>query len=141
MMNKEMAKDYLERSLRCLEEAEMAFAKGDYAGTVRRGQEAFELCLKALLRAMGIEYPKEHDVSDVLEAERHRLPDRLLGALEEMKALSKELASLRGPALYGYEREGIPASKAFKRDYASSVLEKVRGHVDAIRDLLAPILR
>jgi len=140
LMNKEMARDYLERSLRCLEEASMALSKGDYAGTVRRSQEALELCLKSSLRAMGIEYPKEHDVSDVLEAEEHRLPGQMREALEEIKDLSRELASLRGPALYGYEREGIPASKAFKRDYASSVFEKVRGHVEAIRGLLAPVL-
>lgn len=57
MNSREMARGYLQRSIRCIEEAESALSRGDYAGTVRRSQEALELGLKALLRALGIEYP------------------------------------------------------------------------------------
>lgn len=45
-----MAIDYIERALRCLKEAELA--------------------TKAILRISEIEYPREHDVSPVLKAEK-----------------------------------------------------------------------
>ena len=140
MINKEMAKDYLERSLRCLEEAEISFSKKDYAGTVRRSQESLELAIKSLLRSLGVEYPREHDISEALIAERNRLPEELAREVDSLSPLVRELASLRGPAMYGYEREGIPASRAFKEEYARNVLATVRKHVKSIEAVLRKIL-
>lgn len=140
MINRRMARDYLLRATRCLEEAELALSKQDYAGTVRRSQEALESALRALLRALSIEYPKEHDVSEVLLNERDRLPRELQEGLEDLAALSRELASLRGPAMYGYEKEGIPPSGAFSARYAESTLAKVRVHVTKLVELLSPLL-
>ncbi|MGQ9782339.1 MAG: HEPN domain-containing protein [Nitrososphaeria archaeon] len=134
MRNREMAIDYMERALRCLEEAELAFSKEDYAGTVRRSQESLELAVKSILRFSGIEYPREHDVSLILGAERDRLPSCITNHLEEITQLSSELASLRGPAMYGYEREGIPARKAFKREYALEILINVKKFVGAMKN-------
>jgi hypothetical protein len=34
--------------------------------------------------------------------------------------------TIRGPALYGYEPEGVPASEAFTKDYATETLEGTR---------------
>ncbi|MGB9728167.1 MAG: HEPN domain-containing protein [Nitrososphaeria archaeon] len=140
MRSRSMALDYMEPALRCLEEAELAFSKEDYAGTVRRSQEALELSSKAILRMSGIEYPREHDVSPVLEAERDRLPKSIVENLEAIIKLSSELASLRGPAMYGYEREGIPAREAFKKDYALEVLTEVKKLVEIMRKALYDIL-
>lgn len=140
MRSKDMALDYMERALRCLEEAELAFSKEDYAGTVRRSQEALELASKAILRVSGIEYPRENDVSPVLEAEKDRLPNPIIENLEAIIRLSSELASLRGPAMYGYEREGIPAREAFKKDYSLEVLTEVKKLVEIMRKALYDIL-
>ncbi|MEM4499477.1 MAG: HEPN domain-containing protein [Sulfolobales archaeon] len=74
------------------------------------------MAVKALLRALRIEYPRSHDVSDVLIDHGDALPENLRSEVEELARLVSQLASIRGPALYGYEREGIPASKAFGRD-------------------------
>jgi len=140
MRSKDMALDYMERALRCLEEAELAFSKEDYAGTVRRSQEALELASKAILRVSGIEYPRENDVSPVLEAEKDRLPNPIIENLEAVIRLSSELASLRGPAMYGYEIEGIPAREAFKKDYSLEVLTEVKKLVEIMRKALYDIL-
>ena len=43
--------------------------------------------------------------------------------------------------MYGYEREGIPASKAFSGGYAEEVLERVRRAVGLIEKTLVPKLR
>jgi HEPN domain-containing protein len=39
-----------------------ALVEGNYPYTVRLSQECVELSLKAVLKAVGIEYPKIHDV-------------------------------------------------------------------------------
>jgi hypothetical protein len=41
-----------------------------------------------------------------------------------------ELAGVRGPAMYGYEREGIPSSKLFGVEYAEEVFSKVKEVVE-----------
>ena len=55
-----MAREYVRRAEATLEEARRTFEKGDNPLTVRRSQEAVELSLKAALRFLGIEYPREH---------------------------------------------------------------------------------
>ena len=121
-----MARDYAERAGRFLIEAENALSAGDNATCVRRTQEGLELAAKAVLRRLAIEYPREHDVSEALEAAAERLPDYLRPRVEETKSMLLELTRVRGPALYGYEAEGIPASQAFTRGYAAETLEKTK---------------
>lgn len=126
MNNVEMARDYASRALWCLFEAETALEKGNYPICVRRSQEALELATKAVLRYVGVEYPREHDVGEALQAVEEKLPKALRENLEEHRRLLTELASMRGPAFYGYERDLIPADRIFDRDRASEILKKVR---------------
>ncbi len=86
------------------------------------------MALKAVLRLLAVEYPREHDVGEVLVQVKGRLPADLRGRLNGIVELSAELARVREPALYGYEREGIPARRAFSREYA----ENVHGRVEEI---------
>ncbi len=137
----EMAADYLRRALACLKEAELALSLGEPALCVRRSQESIELAAKALLRAASVEYPRSHDVSDVLVQSAGRMPEPVRSEIREIADLVSELAAVRGPAMYGYEREGIPASKAFSGGYAGEVLERVRRAVGLIEKTLVPKLR
>ncbi len=125
MKTSEMIKDYFFRAKWCLKEAEMALAEKNNPMCIRRSQEALELITKALLRSMAIEYPREHDVGDSLDYIEKKLPDYLKSELPSLKNLLTELARVRGPAFYGYEREGIPASEAFSDEYAGSTFKKV----------------
>jgi len=125
-----MARDYAESAEWFLRESENALNAGRSAVCVRRSQEALELAAKAALRRLGIEYPHEHDVSEAIEASAERLPDSLRARIEEIKATLQELAKVRGPAFYGYEAEGIPASQAFTREYAYEILRRVRSLVE-----------
>lgn len=125
-----MAEDYAERAKWSLREAEDALSGGNNAICVRRSQEALELASKAVLRRLSIEYPREHDVSEALDAASGRLPAYLDQVLGELKKMLIELARVRGPAFYGYEVEGIPASEAFSREYAIATLSKVRPLVE-----------
>jgi len=125
-----MARDYANRAERIMDEAENALSNGDAAISVRRTQEALELAAKAVLRRLAIEYPREHDVSEALEAVSQRLPDYLKTRVDEIKVMLVELAKVRGPAFYGYEAEGIPASQAFTREYAAETLGKTKPLVE-----------
>jgi HEPN domain-containing protein len=119
-----MARDYAERARWSLKEAEEALKGKKNAICIRRSQEALELAVKAVLRRLAVEYPREHDVSEALQGVGERLPEYLKSRLEEMKALLVELARIRGPAFYGYEAQGIPASQAFTEDYTTETFAK-----------------
>ena len=66
MRTDELALDYIDRAELTLEEAKRAFEKEVYSLAIRRAQETCELSLKGALRYLAIEYPRNHDVSDVL---------------------------------------------------------------------------
>jgi HEPN domain-containing protein len=104
--------------------AERAKADGNYSYTVRSSQECVELSLKAALRAVGIEYPKKHDVSRVLLRMRTRFPAEF--AVEDFARTSRELVGLREPAMYGDEIRMISSTALFRREQAEEVLEKAR---------------
>jgi len=121
-----MAKDYADRAQWSLKEAEDALRNGKNAICVRRSQEALELSTKAVLRRLAIEYPREHDVSEAMDTAADQLPPYLSDHVAELKTMLTELARVRGPAFYGYEAEGIPASQAFTQEYASKTLERTK---------------
>jgi HEPN domain-containing protein len=62
-----LAEEYLRRAERYLREARNAYVEGDFPTAIRRSQESVELSVKVALRLLGIEYPRKHDVSDVLD--------------------------------------------------------------------------
>jgi len=89
-----------------------------------KGLDIVELSLKAALRAVGIEYPKKHDVSRVLLRMRTRFPAEF--AVEDFARTSRELVDLREPAMYGDEIRMISSTALFRREQAEEVLEKAR---------------
>ena len=119
-----MARDYLKRATRCLHEAGGAFNDQDYPMVVRRAQECVELSLKAALRLLGIEYPREHDVSQILLSVQDRLP-KWFNA-EKYADHSRVLVSKRGPAMYGHEELLTPASEIFGVKDAEEALKMAR---------------
>jgi HEPN domain-containing protein len=62
-----MAQDYINTARSCLREAREAFGEGNFSLCVRRAQECIELSIRAVLRILAIEFPKEHDVSDIFQ--------------------------------------------------------------------------
>ena len=122
MMSDAMARDMIARARRCLREARTARDEGDHALCVRRSQEVIELAVKGLLRLTGVEFPREHDVSDVLLRSASRLPPSWRGDLPELARRMREITPKRGPAMYGLEAQGIPASDVFDDDDALAAL-------------------
>ena len=103
MQNPDLARDYITRAGIRLRALDLLFEEESWADVVRESQEIVELSLKALLRACGIDPPRIHDVSDVLLAERERLPEELAAELENLTTISRTLRRDRELAFYGAE--------------------------------------
>jgi len=67
--------------------------------------------LIVILRGLGIDDPREHEVSGALRLAGERLPVWFAAEIPRLIAISKDLSKKRGPALYGYEEELIPAAE------------------------------
>lgn len=103
MRNRDLAADYVRRADVRLRALDVLFEAESWADVVRESQEVVELALKGLLRHHAVEAPRIHDVSDVLLAERERLPTEVQTAVERMAAISKDLRRDRELAFYGAE--------------------------------------
>ncbi len=122
----ELARDYLARARSRLRSAEGATGRKEHPDVVRYSQECVEFCLKAALRFAGVDYPREHDVGDVLTDVEERFPKWFRAHIEELAKVSRNLALLRGPSTYGEEERGVPPSKLFGQKEASAALTDAR---------------
>lgn len=119
-----------------LASAKGAMDRKEYPDVVRYSQECVELSLKASLRFIRIEYPREHDVSDVLIEVADNFPKWFRDRVEGMAEISRNLAVLRGPSTYGEEERGVPPSKLFGVREASAALTDAKQVFDLCSKLL-----
>ena len=75
MTNNKLVKAYLYKSKVRIEMLEFLHNKNDYSDVVREAQEVVELLLKALLKNIGIEAPKIHDVGKYIKINLNKMPD------------------------------------------------------------------
>lgn len=127
MRNPDLARDYVRRAEIRLGALDVLFDAESWADVVRESQEVVELALKGLLRAHGVAPPRVHDVSDVLEAERQRLPEGLGPDIAGLVRASRELRRDRELAFYG--AEDLTPSGFYERADAEKAREIGRAHV------------
>lgn len=132
----ELAKDHLARAKSRLTSAQAAMDREEYPDVVRYSQECVEFSLKASLRFRGIEYPHEHDVSDILIEVAENFPKWFREHVEKLARISRNLAVQRGPSTYGEEERGIPPSKLFGEKEASASLADAKTAYDLCSRLL-----
>jgi len=118
-----MAENYLSDARSILAEVKTARRRKLHHRVVRLSQESFELSLKAILRSVGVEYPKEHEVSDAIRENIVKFPNWLQARLNYLEEASIWLSERRGPAMYGDEIAGKPASKLFSGRDSRKALE------------------
>jgi HEPN domain-containing protein len=131
MRNLELAADYVRRAAVRLQAVDVLFRAESWADVVRESQEIVELALKGLLRSSGVEPPRVHDVGDVLEAERERLPKGVRTSSERLAAISKDLRRDRELAFYG--AEDLTPSTFYSKEDALRALEGARFVVETVR--------
>ena len=130
MHNPDLAKDYIRRAEVRLRALDVLFEAESWADVVRESQEIVELSLKALLRSRGVDPPRVHDVSDVLLAEKDRMPEALKGELEQLCAISRDLRRDRELAFYG--AEDLTPSGFYSRDDAQEARRGARTTVELV---------
>jgi HEPN domain-containing protein len=136
MRSPDLAADYVRRAKARLAAVDALFAGESWADVVRESQEVVELALKGLLRSVGIEPPRIHDVSDVLMAEKQRFDKAMQRDLETLAAGSRTLRRDRELAFYGaedltpsgfYTKEDAASAREIARRTVATVLPHVPG--------------
>ncbi|MBS7637946.1 HEPN domain-containing protein [Candidatus Bathyarchaeota archaeon] len=133
--NIDLARSALKRGGRWLRGALRAVEDERWDDVVYSSQMAVEQASKAVLIALGVEYPKEHDVSTAFkEISRIKgVPEWFVKIIDDLACNISELAELRGLAGYGYEK-GLDAE--YFKDYAPIAYERAKKHYEACARLL-----
>jgi HEPN domain-containing protein len=134
MHNKNLVKDHIRRAGKRLLAVELLFREQSWADVVRESQEVVELCLKALLRACGVEVPRVHDVSSALDQERARLPKKLQPSADFLIEASKTLRRDRELAFYG--SEDLTPSEFYSESDAREALQLAAKTHQLVKDAI-----
>lgn len=127
MKNKSLTKDYIVRGGIRLEALQVLFSREGYADVVREAQEIVELVSKALIRHLGGEPARVHDVSAQLLELKGRIPADEHEGLEKLIAVSRELRRDRELAFYG--TEDLTPSEFYSKQDAERALSQAQGAV------------
>lgn len=101
MNNITLAQSYLKKALVRLKALELLFAEAAYSDVIREAQEAVELALKGILRQIGVEPPKQHDVGYLVVEYSELLPGEVAGQTGKLAEISRWLRKEREFAFYG----------------------------------------
>lgn len=106
---------YLIKAEKRLKALDVLFAEEDYSDVVREAQEIVELALKGMLRHIGVEPPKQHDVGGLLLEHAARFPEDVKTELQPLADISKWLRKEREFAFYG-DVDFIPTDEYSQKD-------------------------
>ena len=131
---------FIENANVALNRAERYFEESNYSCSIKEAQTCLEQTIKGLSIALGIEYPRDHDVSDeiklIIDSLSRRLQTGELASIQNkmMRAglLSKMLSKMRLFAIYGDEKLGIAADVLFSGDFGKKITEPVLSETDII---------
>jgi HEPN domain-containing protein len=99
--NRTLAESYIKKAIDRLDILDLLFKKGAYSDVVREAQEIVELATKGMLRAVGIEPPKFHDVGALLLEHGDKYRGNISRHLERITIISKRLRKGRELSFYG----------------------------------------
>lgn len=101
MTSSELASAYLVKARKRMRALEVLREEDAFSDVVREAQELVELCLKALLRSIGVDPPHWHDVGEILLLHRNAFPPDARSRLPELAEISKRLKRDRELSFYG----------------------------------------
>jgi HEPN domain-containing protein len=120
LTNLSLGTSYVRKATVRLDVLDLLMTKSAYSDVVREAQEVVELALKGMLRLVGVEPPKFHDVGGLLLEHRDRFPADIASQLEKAARISKKLRKERELAFYG-DIDFIPTE-----EYSSQDAEEAR---------------
>lgn len=101
MTNETLARSYLVKAQKRLKALAVLRDEAAHSDVVREAQELVELALKGMLRAVGIEPPKFHDVGGLLLEHDAKFSPDVRDRLARAAEISKRLRRERELAFYG----------------------------------------
>jgi len=117
-----LAQAYVFKATKRLKALDVLLAEQSYSDVVREAQELVELALKGVLRQIGVDPPKQHDVGGLLLEYRDRLPSRVAADADRLAAISKRLRKERELAFDG-DVDFIPTVEYKRQDAARAIEE------------------
>jgi HEPN domain-containing protein len=132
--NESLARSYLVKAQKRLKALAVLRDEGAHSDVVREAQELVELALKGVLRAVGIEPPKLHDVGGLLVEHTGRFDPGVRPHLPQAARISKRLRRERELAFYG-DVDFIPT-----QEYSASDAECAYEEAAWIVDLAAQVI-
>lgn len=136
MTNISLAQSYLVKARARLRILPVLAEEHAWSDVVREAQEIVELALKGMLRQVGIEPPKWHDVGSLLEQYRDRFPDLPADGVSDLVRLSARLRKEREFSFYG-DIDFIPTEQYTEAD-AARAIDEARRAVDAAALVIGP---
>ncbi|MFQ5738353.1 MAG: HEPN domain-containing protein [Acidobacteriota bacterium] len=115
MTNSSLARSYLVKATKRLRILSVLLDEEAYSDVVREAQEIVELALKGMLRQVGVEPPKWHDVGPFLLDFEKRFPVNVRPHLNRLAQISSQLRKERELAFYG-DVDFIPTERYTKAD-------------------------
>ncbi|MBI5014188.1 MAG: HEPN domain-containing protein [Deltaproteobacteria bacterium] len=115
MTSTTLAQSYLLKAGKRLRVLELLLQEDAYSDVVREAQELVELALKGMLRQVGIDPPKWHDVGPLLLEHADRFPDTVRERFERLAEISRWLRREREFAFYG-DVDFIPTEEYHRGD-------------------------
>ena len=134
MNTKSLAESYLKKAMDRLDILDLLFTKGAFSDVIRESQEVVELSLKGMLRFVGVEPPKIHDVGGLLLEHKDKFPEDIAKQLKKLAEISKRLRKERELAFYG-DIDFIPTEEYTKQD-AQEAIKDTRFVVGTAKKLL-----
>jgi HEPN domain-containing protein len=136
MTNVSLAQSLIKKATDRLDILELLMKKGAYSDVVREAQEIVELALKGMLRAVGIEPPKYHDVGSLLLEHKGKYSRDVAAHLEKIADISKRLRKERELAFYG-DIDFIPTEE-YKREDGQEARENAEFVVSIAQKWIKP---
>lgn len=124
MTSQSLAHRYFAKARKRIRALHTLFEDEAYSDVVREAQELVELVLKGMLRFIGVEPPKWHDVGPLILEHRERLPEAVAAAADRLAEISRRLRQEREFAVYG-DDDFIPTDE-YTLDDAQAALDDAR---------------
>ncbi len=135
MTSRTLGESYIWKAERRLRVLDVLMEEKAYSDVVREAQEAVELALKGLLRVVGVEPPKFHDVGPILVEYEDRLPASIRPHVSRLAQISKWLRKEREFSFYG-DVDFIPTEEYTAVD-AQRAMNDARFVVQTVRAALS----
>lgn len=137
MNNISLAQSYLKKAQVRLKIIELLIQEKAYSDVIRESQEAVELSLKGILRQIGVDPPKQHDVGWLLREYKDKLPVINDKQLERIIKISKWLRKEREFSFYG-DVDFIP-SLEYSLEDAKKAQDDLKFVVEIAEEIISPV--